>query len=309
MTFRAKLRHQSKAGNDIMKAKATLLQRIELWRAKQAQLMPQVFECLTTAKYDDLLCATLHLPTDCSLSDICQYKLEALLKEEVVLREAQLQDFVLHLQLTVSSLSLAGHAKKSSARGQAPNTRANDLLNQLKDYRDALLDDYNWVRAKLTKLDVSYARDFKPALTKADLFKKLTEDGRNVGDSKRLDGALWAYRPDDYAGPSHVVIPEEDDGETDFNASSFFHRRAHTVMHRYQGTFDVIIKISVLMPGPPAPPKCTKRDSPKHDEGLEVSVQLKAPSKSDVLHIGITSNLFNRGVWLDMDKVLPVSNV
>jgi hypothetical protein len=213
--------------------------------------MPQVFERLMNAEYDDLLSATLHLPTDFSLSEVHQHKLEALLKEEVVLWEAQLQNFVLHLRLTVSSLTLAGHAKKSSARGQAPNTRANDLLNQLKDYRDALLEDYNWVHAKLTRVDVSYARDFKPTLTKADLFKKSTEDGRNVGDSRRPDGALWAYRPDDYAGgPSHVVIPDEDNGDTDFNASSLFHRRAHTVMHRSQSTFDFITKSHDLMQGP-----------------------------------------------------------
>jgi hypothetical protein len=109
------LRRQFKAGNDITKAKTTLLQRIELWRAKQAQLMPQVFKRLMTAKYNNLLSATLHMPTDFSLSEIHHYMLEALLKEEVVLWEAQLQDFVLHLRLTVSSHSLAGHAKKSLA--------------------------------------------------------------------------------------------------------------------------------------------------------------------------------------------------
>jgi hypothetical protein len=108
-------------------------------------------------------------------------------------------------------------------------------------------------------VDVSYAQDFKPALTKTDLFKKLMEDRWNVGDSRRPDGALWVYGPDDYTGcPSYVVIPDEDDGDTDFNSGSLYSQRAHTVMHRSQGTIDFMTKIHVLMHGPEAPPKRSK---------------------------------------------------
>ncbi len=88
-------------------------------------------------------------------------------------------------------------AKKSDGVGQVHNTRANNTRatateTEVSFKLDLAIRDYNDLRQILLKLGVSDEDPVYRPLTLDDTFRKPTMSNRNLGDTYRNDGPLWA---------------------------------------------------------------------------------------------------------------------
>jgi hypothetical protein len=170
--------------------------------------MPQVTERAALEAYKSLRDAVLYLPSDLDAAEIMA-GLQTLFDEEMVLRDAVLNDLVDNIRTDVTRVENAWGDKEESARGQKANLRANDGIRELELARDAHITEYNAVRSKFERLEHPLAEDH-PIITDESLKRKSTIDGRQVGDSRRRDGSIW--RTDIGAGPSTGQTRKKDSG-------------------------------------------------------------------------------------------------
>jgi hypothetical protein len=143
------------------------------------------------AEYSDILDARLYLPSELSPDDVTRYGLQRLVSEETSLREAQLFKLLAQLRRSVTTISAANRWKQADARGQGPNTKAQERINALQNEQIVLLQFYNSCVDAMPKLDSGpeFSR-----LTQDDLKRKLTVHRREVGSSKQAEGRLY-HRP------------------------------------------------------------------------------------------------------------------
>jgi hypothetical protein len=175
--------------------------------------MPQVAERAALDAGKSLRDAIFYLPSDLDAKEI-EGGLQTLFNEEMVLRDAVLNDLVDNIRTGVTRVENAWGDKEESARGQKANLRANDGIRELELARDVHITEYNAVRLKFEQLRHPLAEDH-PRITDESLRHKSTTDGRQVGDSRRRDGSIW--RTDIGAGPSTVQTRKKD---TKANTSS-----------------------------------------------------------------------------------------
>jgi hypothetical protein len=204
ISYRARILAKRSKNQSTAKEEADLHRELESWLPRRAKFMGATHEHSETEDASDIVTMPLRLPSDLPMNEIRKLGFLSLLQREVDLRHGQLCTIILQCRTTVKLMDVARVKKASTARGQDANTRANAKIAVLEDRRDFTIAEYNRVRRKLLRLGDDYLGGF-PAMTIADLYRKSTVDGRNVGDSKRTDGKFWG---DHRAGPSQLVMTE-----------------------------------------------------------------------------------------------------
>jgi hypothetical protein len=158
---------------------------------------------------EDIATIPIGLPSDLPIDRIKKIGGLVLLQREVALRHGQLFSLILQCRSAVKAIDVAWIKKASTDRGQTANTISNSKIALLEERRDFVMGEYNRVRNKLVRLGEEYVGGF-PKMSRDDLYRKSTVDGRNVGDSRRTDGKFWG---DHKAGPSQraTLRQTEDD--------------------------------------------------------------------------------------------------
>lgn len=186
--------------------RAKLSDKIDAFRKDQSKYMTGVLEDFSepisnqnTVMFPEK--HVLHLPSDFTAKERVQHKLVAMGEEEIKLREGEAHDAILALRTEVKAINTARYHKRWNIRGQGPNTISNSVIENLKDSRDAQMENYNAARGAMIRLGSfdSTAEDSPyPYLSYNDLYCKTSEARRAFGDSHRTDGrvmALPAARP------------------------------------------------------------------------------------------------------------------
>jgi hypothetical protein len=202
-------------------ARKGLLARIEEWTESGETFLP-VPEKLAGDTYKDVATALIYLPSNLLPSEIKKDNLGHLLQQEVDLRVAYLHGLRSGIRGAVKAVNSAEKSKASTAKGQRPNTKANDQIRTLDRLRDSLVNTHNEAFDRLVQIGKRMGKDYHHGfqhLEAKDLCRKWTMGGRQVGDSRRCDGSLWtgAGRVNISSGPSgglSSVADDEDEEST-----------------------------------------------------------------------------------------------
>ncbi|KAJ3511561.1 hypothetical protein NMY22_g15609 [Coprinellus aureogranulatus] len=175
---------------DIHRSK--LRSRIDYFRRlqKRAYANPAIAN-LTRDKpqgYDTPEHELLYLPSDFSLSDRKKGKLEVMAEYELKLRRGFAYDGIRKLREISKVLSM-NQGEKKDARGQKGNTRAQSAVDATLDSLLLAIDEYNTNRTSMIKLGLNASE--LPPMRQEDTYRKPTDVKRQVGDSRRVDGALY----------------------------------------------------------------------------------------------------------------------
>ncbi len=108
------------------------------------------------------------------------------------LAEGAANDAILCVQRLAKVLSNARLAKKADGSGQAYQTRATASETEIAFKLDLAIKDYNDLRKLLMKLGLTDDDSVYKPLSLADTYRKPTATNRNLGDTYRNDGPLWA---------------------------------------------------------------------------------------------------------------------
>ncbi|KAJ3519411.1 hypothetical protein NMY22_g13219 [Coprinellus aureogranulatus] len=130
----------------------------------------------------------LYLPSDFSLSDRKKGKLEVMAEYELKLRQGFAYDGIRKLREISKVLSM-NQGEKKDARGQKGNTRAQVSVDATLDSLLLAIDEYNTNRASMIKHGLD-PLEFPP-MRQEDTYRKPTDIKRQVGDSRRVEGALY----------------------------------------------------------------------------------------------------------------------
>ena len=182
---------------ELVKARRELWCKIEKLRAIQkdltAQVERQVTEQHAKNKRKDLPeQEVLYLPSDFAENDRLSLGLIEMADKQRKLTEGAANDAILRVQKLAKVLSNTRMAKRSDGVGQVHNTRATAIEMEVSFKLDQAIWDYNDLRQILLKLGVSDEDPVYRPLTLEDTFRKPTMSNRNLGDTYRNDGPLWA---------------------------------------------------------------------------------------------------------------------
>ncbi|KAJ7208874.1 hypothetical protein GGX14DRAFT_365133 [Mycena pura] len=115
----------------------------------------------------------------------------ALVSQEVQLRIGQANSQILTVQDATVTLSVVKGTRSYDYRGQGGNTRAQHKKEFAQMLRDLEIEIYNHARQALVTLEPDAAAPF-PVMTVADTVRKETHVFRMRGDSRFVDGSVWA---------------------------------------------------------------------------------------------------------------------
>ncbi|KAJ7200799.1 hypothetical protein GGX14DRAFT_324899, partial [Mycena pura] len=115
----------------------------------------------------------------------------ALVSQEVQLRIGQANSQILTVQDATVTLSVVKGSRSYNYRGQGGITRAQHKKEFAQMLRDLEIEIYNHARQALVTLEPDAAAPF-PVMTVADTVRKETHVFRMRGDSRFLDGSVWA---------------------------------------------------------------------------------------------------------------------
>lgn len=207
LTFRRRIRLQLEqrgkstkrqvTNDELAKERGQLWRKIEKLRIIQKDITPQVELQVTDqhiqTKHVDLPeREVLYLPSDFVENDRLRLGLVAMAEHQRKLAEGAANDAILRVQKLAKVLSNTRMAKRSDGSGQAHQTRATATETEVAFKLDLAIMDYNDLRQLLLKLGVSDADPVYRPLTLDDTFRKPTASNRNLGDTYRNDGPLWA---------------------------------------------------------------------------------------------------------------------
>lgn len=161
----------------------------------------------------------LCLPSGLVAQGVSDEGMEALRSDEVTLRFAEASEALESVRKSVRMLEASQHEKTVHSRGQAQNTRANSIIQDLIRRRDFFIETYNYARVALIQLGAIDAqiRDSFPQLSVKDTYRQDPGARREVGASRLANGLLW--RP--FSVPSGRVVTDSGEGrdkEDDENA-------------------------------------------------------------------------------------------
>lgn len=182
---------------ELAKERAQLWRKIERLRVIQKDTTPQVecyvFDQNVQSKLKDLPeREVLYLPSDFSENDRLLLGLVEMAEDQRKLAEGAANDAILHVQKLAKVLSNSRLAKKADGSGQAYQTRATAMETEIAFKLDLAIKDYNDLRQLLMKLGLPDDDPVYRPLTLLDTFRKPTATNRNLGDTFRNDGPLWA---------------------------------------------------------------------------------------------------------------------
>jgi hypothetical protein len=196
-----------------------LLGWMEDWTEAGEKFLPPP-DHLVSGTYKDITNAVIYLPSDLLPSQIKKENLGHLLQQEVDLRVAQLHGFRSAIRGAVKAVNSAEQSKASTARGQRPNTKANDQIRTLDHLKASLVNSHNEAFKRLVqigkRMGEKYHNGFQ-LLEEKDLRRKWTLGGRQLGDSRRSDGSLWtgAGRVNLSSGSSGAFLSVVEDVDED----------------------------------------------------------------------------------------------
>jgi hypothetical protein len=176
-------------------------------------------DSLSNDAYKDVTSAVIYLPSNLLSSRIKRDNLGPLLQQEVELRIAQLHGFCCDIWGAVKAVNTGEMAKASTAKGQRPNTKANDGIWTLDHLKGSFVNLHNEAFARLVRIGQKMGEEYYyrfQRLEDKDLQRKHTLGGRQLGDSHRTDGSLWtgAGRALTGAGPSGAFEDGDDNEES-----------------------------------------------------------------------------------------------
>ncbi|PPQ77254.1 hypothetical protein CVT24_009906, partial [Panaeolus cyanescens] len=178
---------------DVDAMASKLRDSIETWRTTQKSVAAQAFECAIKqlAHLPPITSECLFLPSDFSSADRTEFGFDELGRIESNLREGIAFDLISAVQQSVKLESVVWSQKQTQCRGQDQNTRALAQITRLKHQKANLIDLYNANRQALIDLGLPQASRSFPPLSVEDTRRMAPEVKRGVGDSRRLDGAVW----------------------------------------------------------------------------------------------------------------------
>ncbi len=182
---------------ELDKERLQLRRKIEKLRAIQKDCTPQiasyVFDQHHNTKLEDLPeQEVLSLPSDFSENDRLTLGLVEMAEDQRKLAEGAANDAILRVQKLAKVLSNARLAKKADGSGQAYQTRATATETEIAFKLDLAIKDYNDLRELLMKLGLTDDDSVYRPLSLTDTYRKPTATNRNLGDTYRNDGPLWA---------------------------------------------------------------------------------------------------------------------
>ena len=140
----------------------------------------------------------LMLPSSLNEHMLRALNLQALVNVELILRKGQAHDALDKLRSSIRVWTLNFEFKIKEVRGQEQNTRAQRLLNSIREKIDAVADTYRRARAALVRLGMPEDDVvFRPLLDN-ELYMKNTGKPAQLGDNRREDPWFWyTGRPGD----------------------------------------------------------------------------------------------------------------
>jgi hypothetical protein len=172
--------------------------------------------------YKDVANAVIYLPSTLLPSQIKRDNLGHLLQQEVDLRVAHLHGLRSAIRGAVKAVNSAEQGKASTARGQRPNTKANDQIRALDHLKASLVHSHNEAFDRLVQIGQRMGEKYQHGfqrLEEKDLRRKWTLGGRQLGDSRRSDGSLWTGAgrvnlSSGSSGPLLAVVKDMDEYST-----------------------------------------------------------------------------------------------
>lgn len=197
---------------EIKTEREKLRKRLEKWRNIQMEMMPEAYDASIEQSpsgiEEECLCLPSDLPWEGQTADAMAFQVE-----EGKLREGQAYDALRDVQNAVKTITALSDKKRKNARGQDANTRSMSYINEAQRRRDHHMAKYASARRAMIALRTISEDDPDgpfPPLSLEDTFMKSRQQGRKLGDSRRIDGQLW-HRHGQTVGPSER--PKDVDSE------------------------------------------------------------------------------------------------
>jgi hypothetical protein len=180
---------------EIRSRRSKLQLRIMKWRANQLILTPDIGNLILSEESCEIETERLFLPSDMDTVIRREVGAMELGIEEGKLRQGAAFDSLQATQNAVKTIKLLRDHKAKNCRGQAENTRSGKRIADVEARRDLHIQAYNAHRQAIVTLGTLGDNDMNfafPFLEVKDTFMKSTFHKRQVGDSRRPDGALWS---------------------------------------------------------------------------------------------------------------------
>ena len=175
------------------------------YRKLQYRLMPDLMSTSMEKQHScEVEKEPLHMPSSFSPHIRKSLGLEELAKDEMELRIGSCYDEIRAVQDCCRAVSTLKTNKRKNDSGQDRLTRAVTQINNAKFRLRLAIDHYNANRSQLEVLGYTEMDNFPP-MTEADTYRKPTQGRRNVGDSRRFEGAAFAAG----ARTSQVRLPSD----------------------------------------------------------------------------------------------------
>ncbi|KAG2018837.1 hypothetical protein CC2G_008224 [Coprinopsis cinerea AmutBmut pab1-1] len=218
-----------------------LKKRLDAWRLDQKTHMPSISEHLTLhlATKPHISDERLFLPSDFSHDLHAQLQIVHLAEVEIKLREGVAFDTIKTIQQYVKTSDALLHHKRTDARGQDQNTRANVQISRVAAKKKGLIDLYNANRNAILGLghpqSDTLSRSF-PEMKIEDTMRRAVMAKRALGDSRRFDGSLWAAGT---AGRSDATKKRKSAPSTSFATGTSKHPPAASSSAAISKTIDI----------------------------------------------------------------------
>jgi hypothetical protein len=144
-----------------------------------------------------------------------QFNMDHLASIEIQLREGEAYDAIRDVRLAVKHINGLTYQKQMGIRHSGPNTRAKEMIDDVKRKRDGHIDKYDAARQAMINLGCTRVgdKDEFPKLTVADAAMPHTERPHALGDGSKSMAMIWRV------GGKRKVLLKKDKGG---NATSIF---------------------------------------------------------------------------------------
>jgi hypothetical protein len=181
--------------NEIMDERNRLQIDIAKWRQEQVHHMQEVADILLShVPTDEPENQVLYLPSDFSNAETrVRLQIDRLAQFEMRLREGEAYDALRDVRVAVKHLNGLTYKKQLQVRDAGPNTRALNIINDVKKRRDGHIGKYNAARDAMISLGCTQIGndDEFPQLTPADAVMKYTERPHALGDGSKAMAKIW----------------------------------------------------------------------------------------------------------------------
>ncbi|KAJ7449748.1 hypothetical protein B0H11DRAFT_1743513, partial [Mycena galericulata] len=180
--------------NEIDEMREEIEKAIVQWRKEQKALKPWIEDRLNQEKACAVENELLGLPSDFDEEERQVLGIQAFVRQESDLREGAAFDSLAIVKLVAKAFRSMRDRKRKNDTGVYKNTMSQKQLNDTERRRDLHIADYMAARTALIKLDErdGAVKDQFPPLTVEDTLMKSRTLRRQLGDSGKVDGPIWA---------------------------------------------------------------------------------------------------------------------